>query len=198
MNMNKALQNLYHAVSGSTTTKVNISKLLIDIHYAITGVESSVKNNWSRIIDSMATNWPEGGGSSITVEPLSVTANDTYTAPTGKAYSPVTVNVSGGSSDFSTAEVTLINSTTGSGTYTVHIAQVYDGQNGGIAIGNLNVSKDEPITITVPLYKNNYAIKLNEIESASTSVMPTTTGDITFSPQGFLVQGNGTITMSSN
>lgn len=62
MNMNKALQNLYHAVSGSTTTKVNISKLLVDIHYAITGVESSVKNNWSRIIDSMATNWPEGGG----------------------------------------------------------------------------------------------------------------------------------------
>lgn len=165
MNMNKALQNLYHAVSGSTTTKVNISKLLVDIHYAITGVESSVKNNWSRIIDSMATNWPEGGG---------------------------------GSSDFSTAEVTFINSTSGSRAYTVHIAQVYDGQIGGIAIGNLNVGKEEPITIKVPLYKNNYAINLNEIENASSSVMPTTTGDITFSSQGFLIQGNGTITMSSN
>jgi len=34
-----------------------------------------------------------GGGSSVTVEPLPVTANGTYTAPTGKAYSPVTVNV---------------------------------------------------------------------------------------------------------
>lgn len=34
----------------------------------------------------------------IEVEPLSVTTNGTYTAPTGKAYSPVTVNVSGGSS----------------------------------------------------------------------------------------------------
>ena len=32
----------------------------------------------------------------IEVEPLSVTQNGTYTAPTGKAYSPVTVNVSGG------------------------------------------------------------------------------------------------------
>ncbi len=32
----------------------------------------------------------------IEVEPLSVTTNGTYTAPTGKAYSPVTVNVSGG------------------------------------------------------------------------------------------------------
>jgi len=48
-----------------------------------------------------------GGGGNITVEPLSVTENDTYTAPTGKAYSPVTVNVSGGSSEFSTAAITV-------------------------------------------------------------------------------------------
>lgn len=37
-----------------------------------------------------------GTASSVTVESLSVTQNGTYTAPTGKAYSPVTVNVSGG------------------------------------------------------------------------------------------------------
>lgn len=40
----------------------------------------------------------EGGGSSIDVEALSVTQNGTYTAPSGTAYSPVTVNVSGGGS----------------------------------------------------------------------------------------------------
>lgn len=34
-----------------------------------------------------------GGGSSVEVEPLSITANGTYTAETGKAYSPVTANV---------------------------------------------------------------------------------------------------------
>ena len=34
-----------------------------------------------------------GGGSKIAVEELNVTANDTYTAPEGKAYSPVKVNV---------------------------------------------------------------------------------------------------------
>ena len=33
------------------------------------------------------------GGAGATVEPLSVTANGTYTAPEGTAYSPVTVNV---------------------------------------------------------------------------------------------------------
>ena len=62
MNINKALRNLYHAVSGETTNKTNISKLLVDIHYAITGEESTNKNNWSKIIDSMATNWPETWG----------------------------------------------------------------------------------------------------------------------------------------
>lgn len=37
---------------------------------------------------------------SVDVGPLSVTQNGTYTAPTGTAYSPVTVNVSGGSGGF--------------------------------------------------------------------------------------------------
>lgn len=34
-----------------------------------------------------------GGGGDITVESLSVTANGTYSAPSSKAYTPVTVNV---------------------------------------------------------------------------------------------------------
>ena len=42
----------------------------------------------------------------IEVEPLSVTQNGTYTAPTGKAYSPVTVSVSGGSVNIDTKSVT--------------------------------------------------------------------------------------------
>ena len=45
----------------------------------------------------------EGEGS-ISVEALSVTQNGTYTAPTGKAYSPVTVNVSGGGGSGSTSD----------------------------------------------------------------------------------------------
>ena len=36
------------------------------------------------------------GGTSITVEPITITQNGTTTAPAGTAYSPVTVNVSGG------------------------------------------------------------------------------------------------------
>lgn len=46
-------------------------------------------------------------GETPTITSLSVTENGTYTAPTGVAYSPVTVNVSGGSSDFSTVQVAI-------------------------------------------------------------------------------------------
>lgn len=48
----------------------------------------------------------------IEVEPLSVTQNGTYTAPTGKAYSPVTVNVSGGGGSVSVATTTWQNTST--------------------------------------------------------------------------------------
>lgn len=40
----------------------------------------------------------KGGGGDITVEPLTVTENGQYAAPSGKAYSPVNVEVSGGGS----------------------------------------------------------------------------------------------------
>ncbi len=53
----------------------------------------------------------------IEVEPLSVTTNGTYTAPTGKAYSPVTVNVSGGGG-VNVAVVTWSNTSTSTVSHT--------------------------------------------------------------------------------
>lgn len=54
----------------------------------------------------------------IEVEPLSVTQNGTYTAPTGKAYSPVTVNVSGGTINVATTTWTNSSSTETTHTFT--------------------------------------------------------------------------------
>ena len=48
----------------------------------------------------------------VTVEALSVTQNGTYTAPTGKAYSPVTVNVSGGDSPYTLLDSSEFSVTT--------------------------------------------------------------------------------------
>lgn len=46
-------------------------------------------------------------GSSTTITPLNVTENGTYTAPTGTAYSPVAVNVSGGILGLYTGVITI-------------------------------------------------------------------------------------------
>lgn len=136
MNMNKALQNLYHAVSGSTTTKVNISKLLVDIHYAITGKESAVKNNWSRIIDSMATNWPEGGGG-------------------------------GGSSDFSTAEVTVVGHTNEA------LPLIF--QEGALGEGSpaclyTVMQALESGIYNIPLYKGSSVVEIHNVTDTSGSI----------------------------
>lgn len=76
--MQKALQHLYKAVSGEDTSKVNISKLLVDIHQAVTGKESANKNNWSRIIDSMAENWSGGGENPNYVQVIPGTADNPW------------------------------------------------------------------------------------------------------------------------
>lgn len=62
-----------------------------------------------------------GGGGGITVEALSVTQNGTYTAPTGKAYSPVTVNVSGGGGGASNVVTGTFTGTTTGAAMTVDI-----------------------------------------------------------------------------
>ena len=56
------------------------------------------------ILDDESDSGGGEGGGDITVEALSVTENGTYTAPSGKAYSPVTVNVP---SDFTKATVSI-------------------------------------------------------------------------------------------
>lgn len=59
--------------------------------YGATTIEAHAQN-----FSDVPFGWSEGtggGGSDITVESLSVTANGTYTAPSGKAYTPVTVSV---------------------------------------------------------------------------------------------------------
>lgn len=49
---------------------------------------------WQRLLYEIWATVTEG--LAFEVEPLTVTENDTYTAPQGKAYSPVIVNVAGG------------------------------------------------------------------------------------------------------
>ena len=95
-------------------------------------------------------------GSSTTITPLSVTENGTYTAPAGTAYSPVTVNVSGGGDDQPEPKLTAYDNATGvltgegfgtsSGT-----VYVFDRmQNKDIAVATSSWS-DTSITLSTPI-----------------------------------------------
>lgn len=114
-------------------------------------------------LDYIAEN---GGGSSITIEPLTVTSNSTYTAPSGKAYSPVTVNVPNSyansdigkvvnaskqlvaQSDYGSVNSNGTYDTTDNNSITVNVEPVIvylnDGTNGGTA------------TLANPFYGLNY------------------------------------------
>lgn len=63
-----------------------------DIADAIRGKNGTQNTYLPSQMATAITNIPSGG-STITVEQLNVTSNNTYTAPSGKAYSPVVVNV---------------------------------------------------------------------------------------------------------
>ena len=106
----------------------------------------------------------------------------------------------GGSSDFSTATVTMVNYLTtlnGEGINVVDIPNVYQGLATGFEVPEFNVPGDEPSTtdFTFVLYKGNGT----EISIDATSPLFEVSGDITDDGDGFFtVTGNGTITIKAN
>ena len=97
-------------------------------------------------------------GGQFEIEELSATENKVYQED-GKVYSKVTVNVEGGggSSDFSTAEVTVINSTGSNISWTPMSMPICDegDPNTPVVISqvHLDLENNASITYTVPLYK---------------------------------------------
>lgn len=123
----------------------------------------------------------EGGP---TVEALNVTENGTYSEE-GKAYSPVVVNVAGGSSDFSTAEVTIKNSTLSD----VNI------QVASIALGSITTyigaQAAQTVNAEIVLYQGASGFDLPD--GATGAVV---TGDITYDDGYVEISGNGTIDLT--
>lgn len=135
-----------------------------------------------------------GGGSDITVEEVTFTENGDYTAPEGKAYSPVHVDVSGGgSSDFSTAEVTFVNNSEEEVFVflpivvdALPIPPFYPAQSSS----DFSLVGEEELTFSIILYKGNAG---GHFTGASTAVA---TGDIVIDLDSFNVTGDGTVTFS--
>ena len=167
----------------------------------ILGADIVLEEPQSRIeelVQQIIDNGGGGGGETITVESLTATENKTYTAPTGKAYSPVIVNVAGGGGDLSTAKVTFINSNP-SAPYTVTILSqknYYSHDTLGMASYTVGTNNAE---VDVPLYKGCYAIRIGDcinVNDVDPQVMPTSTGGVELDFQNFLmiVTGNGSFT----
>lgn len=101
--VNKVVFGERTVIDISPTTAVEADVAQGKIFYKASGAQA-VGTNSGGSSDGAVTQDQDGylvlsdePGTNIDVEPLSVTTNGTYTAPTGTAYSPVTVNVSGGS-----------------------------------------------------------------------------------------------------
>lgn len=140
-----------------------------------------------------------GGGQSITVEALNVTENGTYTAPGGKAYSPVTVNVSGGG-----GEVTLLSSGEWNALTTeekqayglVAIQQTNTGYGRGELVNGADYS---PIGIHLP-----FSNQSNIICSASGDIYDSTktswgygTNPVTLSAAGSVLNQDGSVAIKT-
>ena len=99
----------------------------------------------------------------------------------------------GGDSDFSTAEVTFINSgDAGSYKYTLMTID-----NDEYALKKINV--DDSVTVIVALYKGEVVLPLESFEDIDTSEMPTSTGGVEIDLINNLltITGNGTFTAKS-
>ena len=129
------------------------------------------------------------------VEPLNVTENGTYAPPAGTAYSPVVVNVEGGggSSDFSTAEVTIQITAENPDVY-IAIPAIATSPTDMILNQQYNTLNSSTAQIlTVPLYKGTLAVTGNSAGEISVNV----SGSVQqVGALDFLITGDCTITIS--
>lgn len=92
MTIAQAFNEITVAQGGTASTSGTIAGAIDALNDALAGSDQQAAQSIESAVRLLGAHIG-GGGSSVTVEPLSVTENDTYTAPEGKAYSPVTVNV---------------------------------------------------------------------------------------------------------
>lgn len=97
----------------------------------------------------------------------------------------------GGSSDWTSAEVTFVNSDTTT-VYVVNTCTLYE--ENFIIAGGAVVSTS--ITATIPLYKGKGYLDFSAFSSIDNGTMPTVSGDISIDIEDstFVITGNGTIT----
>lgn len=157
--------------------------------------------NWKTgdVVTSAKLNKIEGGVSEVSeaYEPTVWKTGDVVTSAKLNKIEQALADDSG-SSDFSTAEVTFINGSSQDTVYRVQATEIVD--NTVLYSGYLTVSNEEPVTLTVPLYKGSYQLSVGcfKQDTVDQSVPPTATGEISLQLLDggpvFMITGDGTIT----
>ena len=143
-------------------------------------------------------------GGEFEIKELTATENKVY-EKAGEVYNKVTVNVEGGggSSDFSTAEVTLVNSANTN--LAVMLPVLYEADPpfdpNALVRGALSLLANETFVLNVPLYKGHCLIKKgvsgDRIDGQTVATTYTvTSGSATSSMEGVDITGDCTITIS--
>ena len=135
-----------------------------------------------------------GKDPSVQLIEKTITQNGTYDAITDGAngYSKVNVNVEGGggSSDFSTAEVTI--STTKEDVIIVRGCITVDEEGYVASVPNISVDSETPSTVNFILYKGTAFATIDNGDLYNIE----TTGDIVNDDGDLYITGDGTITIS--
>lgn len=128
---------------------------------------------------------------------------DQGTASTKGEINGVPFEGGGGSSDFSTAEITFVNDTEGyldeqffMGAPGIDDSEEFKTISAVLHVPSMNI--DASIQVAIPLYKNSYWT-VNEYITPSGKVISGTSGDITIDEEGSVhITGDCTITFSNN
>ena len=150
------------------------------------------------VLDSMKVN-----GSEIVTPSGKITITENGTDIDVAQYALADVNVEGGSSDFSTAEVTLVNSANTN--LAVMLPVLYEADPpfdpNAFVRGALSLLANETFVLNVPLYKGHCLIKKgvsgDRIDGQTVATTYTvTSGSATSSMEGVDITGDCTITIS--
>lgn len=142
MTIAQAFNDIAVAQGGTPSTSGTIAGAIDALNDALAGSDQECAQTIEGAVRLLGQHI--GGGSSVTVEALTATENKTYTAPEGKAYSPVTVNVAGGASFGDPQSCYMLSSSSGSG---IDVGDVfYIGEGWGMDICEIDSGDDVVIS----------------------------------------------------
>ena len=181
MTIAQAFNEITVAQGGTPSTSGTITGAIDALNDALAGSDQESAQTIEDAVRLLGAHI--GGGSSVTVESLTATENKTYTAPEGKAYSPVVVNVP---SEFSTATLTVVNETDTA--VDVEVPHIIEYEETKVIVTLAGTARLSTSSFTVPIIDVTSCIPMTEGVSVSVS------GNIEGEDGEYYMTGDSTMT----